>query len=211
MNLKKCLLNIVSFGILVALLSGKAAAALITFTHTGTGSGAIGSTSFSNADFIITAVGDTNNRINFGGGFSIDHNNKALISISGVGTFSFSDKTSTFVNNDNHIVGFNHSLNSDLFNGPIDVVFATWNLDTSIGPITGTGELLQWNDPFHPIVQTSGGDLFFVDAFVPVTFTATVVPIPAAIWLFGSGLLGLIGVSRRSATLIDHHSPTNRK
>ena len=29
------------------------------------------------------------------------------------------------------------------------------------------------------------------------SFTATVVPVPAAVWLFGSGLLGLVGVARR--------------
>ena len=28
-------------------------------------------------------------------------------------------------------------------------------------------------------------------------FSATVVPVPAAVWLFGSGLLGLIGIARR--------------
>jgi hypothetical protein len=28
-------------------------------------------------------------------------------------------------------------------------------------------------------------------------FSATVVPVPAAVWVFGSGLLGLIGVARR--------------
>jgi len=32
-----------------------------------------------------------------------------------------------------------------------------------------------------------------------VTVSATTVPIPAAIWLFGSGLLGLIGVARKKA------------
>jgi len=26
----------------------------------------------------------------------------------------------------------------------------------------------------------------------------TVVPVPAAVWLFGSGLLGLIGIARRN-------------
>ena len=26
---------------------------------------------------------------------------------------------------------------------------------------------------------------------------ATVIPVPAAVWLFGSGLLGLVGVARR--------------
>lgn len=28
-------------------------------------------------------------------------------------------------------------------------------------------------------------------------FRAMVVPIPAAVWLFGSGLIGLVGVARR--------------
>ncbi|MGB5717515.1 MAG: VPLPA-CTERM sorting domain-containing protein [Gammaproteobacteria bacterium] len=29
------------------------------------------------------------------------------------------------------------------------------------------------------------------------TYAAAVVPLPAAVWLFGSGLLGLIGIARR--------------
>lgn len=32
-----------------------------------------------------------------------------------------------------------------------------------------------------------------------VTINSTVVPVPAAVWLFGSGLLGLVGVARRRA------------
>ena len=32
-----------------------------------------------------------------------------------------------------------------------------------------------------------------------VTVASTVVPVPAAVWLFGSGLIGLVGVSRRKA------------
>jgi len=36
-------------------------------------------------------------------------------------------------------------------------------------------------------------------AFVQWSLSPTVVPVPAAVWLFGSGLLGLIGVARRKA------------
>jgi len=32
-----------------------------------------------------------------------------------------------------------------------------------------------------------------------MTIAATAVPIPAAVWLFGSGLLGLIGIARKKA------------
>ena len=39
-----------------------------------------------------------------------------------------------------------------------------------------------------------------VELFDNIAFgAATVVPIPAAVWLFGSGLLGLIGVARKTA------------
>jgi hypothetical protein len=31
----------------------------------------------------------------------------------------------------------------------------------------------------------------------PVGFAGTVVPVPAAVWLFGSGLIGLVGIARR--------------
>jgi hypothetical protein len=33
------------------------------------------------------------------------------------------------------------------------------------------------------------------------TATAQVIPVPAAVWLFGSGLLGLIGIARRKKTV----------
>lgn len=40
-------------------------------------------------------------------------------------------------------------------------------------------------------VGPGAGDL------ITVTFAASAVPVPAAVWLFGSGLLGLIGMARR--------------
>ena len=44
-------------------------------------------------------------------------------------------------------------------------------------------------DNLHP---TTAGHSLIADAFV-----STVVPVPAAVWLFGSGLIGLIGVARK--------------
>ena len=38
---------------------------------------------------------------------------------------------------------------------------------------------------------TNGND------FAPFSHDATVVPVPAAVWLFGSGLLGMVGIARR--------------
>lgn len=51
----------------------------------------------------------------------------------------------------------------------------------SIGPVTGTGNLLQWD---FENLRTSGGVLFFDDnATVPMNFTATIVPEPGVIGL----------------------------
>lgn len=43
---------------------------------------------------------------------------------------------------------------------------------------------------------TSGVDYESVTAGGFASFTVTAIPVPAAIWLFGSGLLGLAGISR---------------
>jgi hypothetical protein len=53
----------------------------------------------------------------------------------------------------------------------------------------------------HPVKYTSGGldDTFTLSAAGDLQFNVpgSAVPLPAAVWLFGSGLLGLIGVGRR--------------
>ena len=37
-----------------------------------------------------------------------------------------------------------------------------------------------------------------VNAVVPANGTVSAIPLPAAVWLFGSGLLGLVGISRKN-------------
>ncbi len=53
------------------------------------------------------------------------------------------------------------------------------------GSITATGSL-------HIFVSNIGST-----GIDNINFDQTVIPVPAAVWLFGSGLLGLIGVARR--------------
>jgi hypothetical protein len=45
------------------------------------------------------------------------------------------------------------------------------------------------------VFSTPGG--LWTDVNFDATFNVNTVPIPAAVWLFGSGLLGLVGVARR--------------
>lgn len=58
-----------------------------------------------------------------------------------------------------------------------------------------TGEFLYgWSDTatlYYSLLP------YNVDYSIEVAGTASTVPVPAAVWLFGSGLLGLIGIARR--------------
>ena len=49
------------------------------------------------------------------------------------------------------------------------------------------------------ISEASGSQQFQVD-FLRLDITTAAVPVPAAVWLFGSGLLGLVGLARRKYT-----------
>jgi hypothetical protein len=48
------------------------------------------------------------------------------------------------------------------------------------------------------IADSTGRELLTLSS-TNVTVASTVVPVPAAVWLFGSGLIGLVGISRRKA------------
>ena len=50
---------------------------------------------------------------------------------------------------------------------------------------------------FSDINFYKNGDLYYTGSNIAVTTEFSTVPVPAAIWLFGSGLLGLVGVARR--------------
>lgn len=62
----------------------------------------------------------------------------------------------------------------------------------------GTGAFaLTWSSPFSVPV---GSRFINGAASVSLNGTATLVPVPAALWLLGSGLLGLAGIARRRKT-----------
>ena len=168
-----------------------ALAAPIMFTHTGTGSGTIDEVSFSDAEFTITALGATENRQVTGPGLTyfIDHDS-ASIEINGVGTLEFVTATRTFVNPVVSLVGFSRAGSGgfDLFNGPNNVAFSTWDMLDSIGPINGSGVLLLWDA--LPVV-TDAGVLVFSDSTSIATFQAVVVPEPASMFLMLIGVVVL--------------------
>lgn len=180
------------------LAMGSAAQAVeIHYTHTGFGSGTLGGTAFgavAPVAFTITAVGDTANIASCGGACLSNDNLSASISIAGVGSFDFITATRYFSNVG--IVGFSRAdFGVDLYNGP---ALAAWDMTSSVGPIVGTGELMQWGSG-DGVIDTSGGVLTFSNGFSDATFTAAVVPEPSTVLLMGAGLFGLLAWSRRSA------------
>jgi hypothetical protein len=172
---------------MVAVSASPALADPMTFTHEGSGSGTLDGSPFGASEFIITAFGDTGNRLSSGGGWYINHSS-ASISITGVGDFDLLTPTRTFVNNGVYIVGFSHAgaSGADLFNGPESLLFGSWDMLGPIGPISWSGELKQWD--VFPQINTTGGLLVFDDGTPGATFTATMVPVPGAVLL---GILGL--------------------
>ena len=75
--------------------------------------------------------------------------------------------------------GANTELNSSLTGSQEDIYDA----------VIRTGLAISAPPAFSPLPEPT----FFGE----FTFSAAVVPVPAAVWLFGSGLIGLIGVARR--------------
>src|SRR2546428_1356243 len=98
-----------SFGLSLILASGVVWATPIEFIHTGTGSGTIGATSFTNAAFTITEFSDTSSRQSCGGGCFFIDDAVATIAISGVRTFTFLTRTRTFVNQAISLIRFSRA------------------------------------------------------------------------------------------------------
>ena len=149
----KKVLGFAALALAIVLLPTSSVQAL-TFIHEGVANGTLDAVPFGDSAFTITAVGDV--RSSYSSGWFMDHT-AASIAIDGLGSFDFITGTRTFVNNNSEIVGFSRagSSGSDLFNGPTNSVFSTWDMLSGIGPVSGTGSVLQWaNDP--QIVTTGG-------------------------------------------------------
>lgn len=150
-------------------------AEVITFTYTGRGSGSIGQVNFTSRLFTLSAIGDTANRVRIGNAWRISHGT-ASVSIDGIGTYAIGQPTSSAVNNTYQAVIFGDPVANDaLYVERPHPAFETWDLSSSIGPFTLSGEI--WDTP----LTTSGGTLSFLHGFSAGTYQAVVVPAPGAV------------------------------
>ncbi len=177
--------------------AASAHAATITFTHAVTASGTLGRTAFVDAEIVITAIGDTDDREDLSGiGWFIDHTS-VTVSIGEIGSFDLLSSTRTFVNNGGSVVGLARAggpVEPTLLTGPTDGVFADWDMTTEIESVTGLGQVSQWSVPGLDDVETTGGALVLEPRFTNVAFSA-VIPAPGPVAIGAVALLG--GAVRR--------------
>lgn len=190
--------------------AGQATAETIHLEHAGVASGTLtlgsGAVTFIDASFVISAVGNTDDRremFQFPGsdpyGYEIVHAS-ASIEIEGVGTFALLTETRTFAipaGDGVGRIGLGRTQASgllDLFNGPEMAEFAAWDMMSSLELTSDAGgRVMQWDA--SPVV-TDGGVLFLrYDRSAPWRFTATLAPTPGGAVLLGAA--GLFAGRRR--------------
>ena len=173
----------------ITLGSSPACAVPITYTETDIASGSLNGITFTNASIMLTMNNDT---INITGGPSSFQNfGMITVSINGGAPATFTSLASlVFSNQSLPAVGF------DAIPDILDTVsasFATYALNTAIGPITGSA-LSNLGHPF----PTSGGDFVLTGVGAP-TFTATIgaVPEPSSLAVFATAMVALGFLFRR--------------
>ena len=82
------------------------------------------------------------------------------------------------------------------FNNNVDFASAGYGESMEFWHLTTLGQIdNQTGRPYHTAVHTKMASTWILDNNQLVY--ATAIPVPAAVWLFGSALAGLVGVSRR--------------
>jgi hypothetical protein len=175
-----------------AVAASTASAALIEFSYSGNASGTwlsgiYSGQSFTARPFTITASSLTESITPFGSAAIAAPHDAAFVSIAGFGLYSVTSQTATFVNNSAGRAGLTVVGQGDVVSFG-NSAFSTWDMQTSVGPVTGTGVFNTQT------IFTTIGALRFTGS-APVTFSANVVPAPGAIALLG--LAGLAGRRRR--------------
>jgi hypothetical protein len=184
----------------LAALATCARAAPITFTWQGWGTGTVNGAAFTDQSFLITVVTDTglviDDPFSAHGDISYIDPVAATVDIAGVGLATFTDPKCVLVNRTYGAIAFEQSGTLKDYLDLIDPVFATYGLDSPIGPVTGEPRALwQWiglASDLGPITMSEGRDVTFIASMSTVPE-----PSSAALLLCGGLAGGLFLVRRR--------------
>ena len=152
----------------------------IVYTMQATATGTLGQTPYTNALITLTFTGNTDDVTSAGTLFQISIGT-ATVTVAGIGTATFTDKMAVTDVQFNSQIGFQDLTNSNDVLDIIDPAFASYQLRTSIGPISTQAPFWETGIGYN---TTRGA---FVISFIPgnATFTAvtastTPSPVPPA-------------------------------
>jgi hypothetical protein len=162
----------------------------IVYTESVTASGTLGSESFTNSLVTLTFVGDTSTVISVISGFFTNEVGTATVDVASLGSAIFAPGVVITDDLAGGYVEFEDAMIGDpvdqLMLATLNSAFDTYNLTTSIGPITGSDGV--GSGPY----ETNQGALDFSSVEGSSAFTATLAtPEPATTVLVGLGLAGM--------------------
>jgi hypothetical protein len=115
-------------------------AGMITYTETATGSGSLGTHNFTDAMVTITGTGDTANITSpFSGTFELSITT-VKVTVAGIGTATFTDSVEVADTQHASIAGFIDITHPRDILGTNNSIFATYDLKTAIGPVSGPAD-----------------------------------------------------------------------
>jgi hypothetical protein len=185
---KRLALALVSAGLLAA--SSRAKADMITYTETVQATGFLGGSFLTNDLFPFSFVGDTTNVTGTPGGLFQNLVGTATVSVNGM-TFTLTNPSEAA---DDQTGGSASIGEGFAILGVQNSAFTTYDLMTSIGPITGT-TVFNTSNSF----TTSGGSLTLIIVAPTATFQASAVPEPASILMMCLGIACVAAVRLRSS------------
>lgn len=159
----------------------------ITSIYEGTTSGVLAGLTF-DTKFVISASADTKDIVSSPGAKRLDSEYVSILLVD-IGYYEITSPTHTFVNRSG-IVGLEFADGGDIVIGPENDQFDTWDMTTSIGPVSGQA-LIRPDE-----LQTSGGVLRFHSGRTTITYSAVVVPEPSNILLLSLSGVSIVSVRR---------------
>jgi hypothetical protein len=201
---------------------------LLTYTFTGTAAGTIGSATFSGATVTVTATADSSAVTLASGTYDQTLAGGATsFTIGGLTSGTFSDTTYFFDNNTNGVAGFGDDAGIpccdtiQMHDSSIgSTVFATYNLQTPLGPIGPQATDPSTSDWLN--LNTSVGS-FTITSYTNFTFqvtSAAAVPEPSTFLLLGASLAALTlrckkwgqpTLSQRPGSMSERNTPRRQR